>query len=214
MASVAPIFTAAAAAASSDPLVTELRKENAALKKQIVELKKENAELKSNKRKASDSAGADGPSKKAKTPAQRNKLFEKWAKALARESAKTKLTNVWGSGESYLVKINETTPWQVSDFESVFDGKGVKIQPTKTNKPTSTITVLEFVNMEAIKELFGEATIEQEGYKASQWRSRSFKKSYKCGELSAKIDKLQIHFNKSKLSLMLQFHMETTGEDY
>ena len=208
---VAPVFTAAAAASSNDPLVVELRKENAALKKEIVELKKENAELSSRKRKASDTTTISEPSKKAKTPGQRKKLFEKWTKALTRESAKTKLTNVyWGSTELFDVKVKETTPWTVADFASVFGGKGNKIQPTKENKPTSTITILEFDNMESIKDLFGDAVIHEEGYTASQWRSRSFQKSYKCADLPAKIDSLQVHFNKSKLSLMLQFKMSTT----
>lgn len=210
---IAPVFTIAAAAASSDPLVAELRQENAALRKENAALKKEIASL-TKKRKASDSSASE-PSKKAKTPAQRKKLFEKWAKALARESAKTKLTNVcWGFNESYSVSIKETTPWSVGDFQSVFGGKGNKIQPTKDNKPTSTITILEFNDMESIKDLFGDAAIEQDGYQVSQWRSRNFQKSYKCGELPAKIDGLQVHFNKSKLTLMLQFQMGMTGEDY
>jgi len=211
-AKIAPVFTAAAAAGSSDPLVCELRKENAALKKENAQLKKENSELSAKKRKAPDTASE--PSKKAKTPAQRKKLFEKWVKALTRESAKSKVTNVsWGFNESYSVQIKETTPWSVADFQSVFGGKGTKIQPTKDNKPTSTITILEFGLIDSIKDLFGDATIEQEGYKVSQWRSRSFQKSYKYGELPAKIDSLQVHFNKSKLTLMLQFQMSMTGDE-
>lgn len=73
---VAPLFTAAAAAASSDPLIVELRKENAALKMENAELKKENVALKTTKkRKAADSGASSEPSKKAKTPAQRKKTF-------------------------------------------------------------------------------------------------------------------------------------------
>lgn len=62
---VAPIFAVAAAASSTDPLVVELRKENAALKKENAELRREL----SKKRKAPDGGGASNePSKKAKTP--------------------------------------------------------------------------------------------------------------------------------------------------
>jgi hypothetical protein len=67
--------------------------------------------------------------------------------------------------------------------------------------------------MESIKDLFGEATIEADGYKVAQWRSQSFQKSYKCGDLPAVINRLQVHFNRSKLTLMLQFQMNTTNDD-
>lgn len=127
---------------------------------------------------------------------------------------KCKLTNVYlDIPENYDVKIKESTPWTVADFQSVFGGKGRKIQPTKENKPTSQITIIQFDDMESIKELFGEATIEQNGYKVSQWRQRNFQKAYKIAELPTEIESLQVHFNKSKLTLMLQFTMVTATAD-
>lgn len=106
----------------------------------------------------------------------------------------------------------------VADFQSMFAGKGVKIQPTPDNKPTSQITILEFGSFGEIETLFaecgGSASITQDGYKAQSWRSRSFSKSYQNGNLSAELKKLQVHFNKSKLSVHLQFTFETSDMDY
>jgi hypothetical protein len=201
-------------------------------------LKAENALLK--KRKASpavDSTTEDAPSgpatkkrktvedpssgpstQKLKTPGQRKKLFEKWSKAAIRESSKHKITNGGYGGELYTVTVKETTPWMVADFQSMFAGQGVKIQPTPENKPTSQITILEFRTFADIEKLFAEcggaASISQDGYKAQSWRSRSFSKSYRNGDLTAELQKLQVHWNKSKLSMHLLFTLETTDMDY
>jgi hypothetical protein len=51
------------------------------------------------------------------------------------------------------VTVKETTPWMVADFESMFAGQGVKIQPTPSNKPTSQITILEFGTFADIEKL-------------------------------------------------------------
>ena len=189
---------------------SKLKKEVAALKKENEELKRENAALKSKKRKATD-LSLNEPSKKAKTPAQRKKLFEKWAKALARESGKSKITNAFG-GDPYTVIVKETIPWTMPDFESIFGGQGgTKIQPTPENKPTSQTTILFFETYDKIKELFGDACIPSDGYKAQSWRQRNFCKSYRQGDLNAELQSLQVHYNKSKQTLQLYFdmHMES-----
>jgi hypothetical protein len=116
------------------------------------------------------------------------------------------------------VTVKETTPWMVADFESMFAGQGVKIQPTPSNKPTSQITILEFGTFADIEKLFtdcgGSATIAQNGYKAQNWRHCSFSKSYHNGDSEAQLEKLQVHFNKSKMSLQLLFTFDTTDEEY
>jgi hypothetical protein len=220
--------------------VTVLEAENVKLKAENVKLKAENALLKkrkvsptvasttdadtssgpaAKKRKTGADASAAGPTtQKLKTPGQCKKLFEKWSKAAIRESSKHKIVNGGYGGETYTVTVKETTPWMVADFQAMFAGQGVKIQPTPETKPTSQITILEFRTFGEIEKLFadcgGSATISQDGYKAQSWRSRSFSKSYRNGDLGAELQKLQVHFNKSKLSVHLLFTLETTDDYY
>ncbi|CAB9518371.1 expressed unknown protein [Seminavis robusta] len=212
---IAPIFQQSASC-KQPQTKEELLTENTKLRKENAALKKENAELK--KRKRSDDAGAVPPSssKKAKTPSQRKKLFEKWAKAAARESAKTKMSNYDGM-MPYTATVKETTPWTVADFESLFctdnnnNNGGVKLQPTPTNKPTSQITILEFDTHDKVQQLFGDANIPLDGYKAQAWKSRNFCKSVRVGDYPAILEGLQVHYNKSKCTLQLQFLFQTEG---
>jgi hypothetical protein len=95
----------------------------------------------------------------------------------------------------YTVTVKEGTPWTVADFESTFAGKGVKIQPTRENKPTSQITILRFGNFDEIAKLCTEVT----GGAAS----------IIARDLPAELMSLEVHFNKSKLSLHLQITLET-----
>lgn len=68
--------------------------------------------------------------------------------------------------------------------------------------------------MESIKDLFGEATANQrKRIQGGPVALANFQKSYKCGDLPAVIDRLQVHFNNSKLTLMIQFEMNTTNDD-
>lgn len=46
-------------------------------------------------------------------------------------------------GGSKTIKIDEVL--EPSEFEAIFGGKGVLIQPTPQNKPKSTVTIIEFV---------------------------------------------------------------------
>jgi hypothetical protein len=212
--------------------VTVLEAENAKLKAENAQLKKRKATSSvvstdtdtssapaAKKRKTSTDASAGGPTtQKLKTPGQCKKLFDKWSKAAMRESSKHKIVNGGYGGELYTVTVKETTPWMVADFQAMFAGQGVKIQPTPGNKPTSQITILDFGTFGNIEKLFaecgGSASIAQDGYKAQSWRSRSFSKSYRNGDLGAELQKLQVHFNKSKLSVHLLFTFGTTDMDY
>lgn len=239
MATVAPLLlpvgSTTTSSSSDDAEMSKLKVENMTLKMQLgalqvenKELKKENEQLKKEKqqqttrKRKTSSDGDDGEqhqqvSKKAKTPAQRKKIFQKWIKALVRESAKTKITNGWGK-ETYVVTIKETTPWTTIDFQSIFvNGQdvGTKIQPTPDNKPTSQITIYTFDTFESIQKLFGDdVTIDKDGYKAQSWCRRNFRKSYKNGEFDGSITSLKVSFNKSKGTLQLEFEMETSAFDW
>jgi hypothetical protein len=46
-------------------------------------------------------------------------------------------------GSPKTIKIDEVL--QTAEFEGMFGGKGTLIQPTPTNKPKSTVTIIDFV---------------------------------------------------------------------
>lgn len=185
-----------------------LKKENTSLKKEVQTLKLQVSELKNNKRKA-DSSTAAPPAKKAKTPAQRKKLFEKWAKAAKRASSKHKITNPCG-GESFKAEVKETIPWTPTDFESIFGAaNGAKIQPRPDNKPTSQITIIRWSDFEGIKALFGDVELSESDYTVQIWRSRSFRKSFKADDAPSDLKSLEVEYNKSKQTLKLNFGMHT-----
>jgi regulator of replication initiation timing len=192
---------------------TKLKKEVETLKKENQALRKENEDLKRKRKTSTSDSGNEPASKKCKTPMQRRKLFEKWAKALVRESSKSKITNGFGANP-YSATVKETTPWTKADFESIFAGHGTKIQPTPEHKPTSQITILRLDTFEQIQRLFADAEIKQEGYSVQAWRSRNFSKSYKAGMYQGFVKHLDVVFHKSKGTMQLEFGMETNDDGY
>lgn len=47
-------------------------------------------------------------------------------------------------GASKSIRIEEIMEYP--EFETIFMGKGVLVQPTPTNKPKSTVTIIEYVS--------------------------------------------------------------------
>ena len=175
--------------------VLSLTSENKALKRELSQMKK----------RAAASTTAAPPAKKFKTAGQKKKLFEKWAKALMRESKKQKITNGGWGPDPYDVKVKDTTPMCDADFHALFDGYGTKVQPTPENKPTSVTTILRFNDYDSIRDFFaaagGGATIPEAGYEVQLWRRRNFEKSYKVGLRGATLDIMTVNYNRSKQAL-------------
>lgn len=48
-------------------------------------------------------------------------------------------------GSSKSIRIEEIMEYP--EFEAIFMGKGVLVQPTPTNKPKSTVTIIEYVRL-------------------------------------------------------------------
>lgn len=90
-------------------------------------------------------------------------------------------------GMSKTIKLEEVL--ENDEFQAIFGGKGVLLQPTPENKPKSTVTIIEFVRLillflcavqsngsrlllglqrsqQAVQELFGE---ELKGLKGNRW---------------------------------------------
>mmetsp|Transcript_23071 Transcript_23071/g.66600 ORF Transcript_23071/g.66600 Transcript_23071/m.66600 type:complete len:227 (-) Transcript_23071:82-762(-) len=194
--------------------VKSLKAENERLKEEVSELRKRAA--------ATPPAAASAP-KRAKTAAQKKKLFEKWAKALARESKKHKIHN-YQKGFSYSygnnryeVTVKDTGVWSPEEFSAIFGGHGTKLQPTPDNKPTSVITILNFGNAGSVQTFFKEAggvTLLDTGYEVQLWRQRSFQKSYKDRDEDSVLVGMKAHYNKSKQTLQLVFALELDSVDY
>jgi len=68
-----------------------------------------------------------------------------------------------------------------------------------------TITILQFHDYDAVKELFGEAVIGKEGYMVQNWSQRNFRKAWRNDDVDAEMRSLEVHYNKSKQTLSLQF---------
>ena len=194
--------------------VKSLKAENERLKKEVSDLRK---------RAAATPPVATSAPKKAKTAGQKKKLFEKWAKALARESKKHKIHNhVAGFSYSYganryEVTVKDAGVWSPDEFNAIFGGYGTKIQPTPDNKPTSVITIIQFGSASSVQSFFKEAggvALVDTGYTVQLWRQRSFQKSYKEGDRDSDLLGMNAHYNKSKQTLQLVFTLELDGEDF
>ena len=196
--------------------IKSLKTENERLKKEVSELRKRAA--------ATPPVAASAP-KKTKTAAQKKKLFEKWAKALARESKKHKIHNhvagfsySYGDTSSlYEVTVKDAGVWSPEEFNAIFGGYGTKIQPTPDNKPASVITVIQFGSASSVQSFFKEAggvTLLQDGYEVQLWRQRSFQKSYKEGNRDSLLVGMKAHYNRSKQTLQLVFTLELDDEGF
>lgn len=199
---VSPISPLPSASASTSELTSLRRKvetlteENQSLKGEITILKKRVA--------ASALAGAP-PSKKArtKTPVQKKKLFEKWSNTLIRESKKHKEVYDCYKPDAYNVTVKETRLWTPAEFEDLFDGHGDKIQPLPDNKPKAVVTILRFYPFSEVEDFFtdvGGAEIAETGYDVQLWR-----KKYKYDTAEARMNSMEVHYNKSKQALSLVF---------
>jgi hypothetical protein len=63
---------------------------------------------------------------------------------LARLKKECKSDSLKFQGSPKTIKFDEVL--EQSEFETLFGGKGVLVQPTPQNKPKSTVTIIEFVS--------------------------------------------------------------------
>ncbi|KAJ3065920.1 hypothetical protein HDU98_010744 [Podochytrium sp. JEL0797] len=193
---------------SSPATITSLKRKLAAITKENAHLAAENARLKKQCKDTTKSPAK--PATKPKTPGEKKKLFAKWVKGLARECGKAKMQGYCGVDYQEMV-VKETIAWTYDEFAALFmaaEGPGELIQPTKTNKPTSIITIVRFASFEDVQKLIGadalDATTE---FSIPIWRNRSFQKAVKVGEARCSIQSMDAVFSKSKMSVELKFQM-------
>ena len=112
--------------------------------------------------------------------------------------------------DAYNITVKDTGLWTPNEFHDLFDGHGVKIQPTPENKPKAVVTILRFNYYADVTSFFadvGDAEIAENGYEVQLWRKRNFGKSYHYDTAEARMHEMEVHYNKSKQALSLVFSL-------
>ncbi|KAJ6505838.1 hypothetical protein C8R47DRAFT_1102550 [Mycena vitilis] len=144
---------------------------------------------------------------------QVKKIFDRLKKECKSDSLKFQ-----GTGKT--IKFDEVL--ELAEFETLFGGKGVLIQPTPQNKPKSTVTIIEFRNETHLQSFFGD---ELKPLKGNLWSrggvpSRSFgffgggggfSKSIKQGTCDVSIRSAEINYSKNGLKCTLKFEVGQVG---
>eukprot|EP01116_Phalansterium_solitarium_P021818 TRINITY_DN6953_c0_g1_i1.p1 TRINITY_DN6953_c0_g1~~TRINITY_DN6953_c0_g1_i1.p1 ORF type:complete len:299 (-),score=85.58 TRINITY_DN6953_c0_g1_i1:26-802(-) len=223
------------------PRCATLSAENAQLKLELEQWKKKAQENIKRKKAASDDSDAEfepeattpkkaklaglpgtpaaaKPAKAAK-PLKADKFWKKWAKAVDRKAKSAKFHNEFLSGCTGEIVVDETITPEV--YHQLFDGKGTLIQPRPDNKPGSVLHISRFDTWEAVEGLFGKGNIERGGHMAWVWQKGGvasrwgggFSKACKMYQGPASIDRLEVQYNRTKMSLELKFACSMDGGD-
>ncbi|KAE9405563.1 hypothetical protein BT96DRAFT_916034 [Gymnopus androsaceus JB14] len=114
-------------------------------------------------------------------------------------------------GSEKTIKIDEI--FEQADFEALFMGKGVLIQPTAQNKPKSVVTIIEFNNAAHINDFFGD---ELKPLKGNRW-TRGGMRSYGGGLFGGGggfTKSVKTATSSNNLKCSLKFGVAETGGSY
>ncbi|TBU33523.1 hypothetical protein BD311DRAFT_794307 [Dichomitus squalens] len=186
-----------------------------AMKRRIIELEDELAAQPPPAKRARKSAvaeaapqasgsGNNAPTKKdeKKHKAHIKKIFDHLKKECRSEKVKFQ-------GTPKSIRIEEIMEY--ADFEAIFKGKGVLIQPTPDNKPKSTVTIIEFRSKDQLKELFGDQIETLKGFNWSRGGFPHFEKSYKLGQCNVEVTHLEVSYSKNGMKCALKFEVQEEG---
>ncbi|KAF9027238.1 hypothetical protein BDZ89DRAFT_952302 [Hymenopellis radicata] len=151
-------------------------------------------------------AASAGPSKgeEKKRKMQIKKIFDRLKKECKTDTCKFQ-------GTTKSVKVDEVL--EVAEFDALFSGKGVLIQPTPQNKPTSTVTIIRFNSAQAVA-LFGD---EYKGLKGNSWTrggGPSFSKSVKLGQVDVEIQSMEVNYSKNTMKCSIKFEVDAPEAGY
>ena len=142
--------------------------------------------------------------KRTKMLAERKKLFEKWVRLFNRELSKRKFTGYVGN---FSVPIVDTSLWTKNEFENMFRGKGVSIQPLSNNtSPVYPGMAFKF-SYDEIKSFFEDVPIPRQGYRARLFSNRGFLKTSHYGTIDCKLDSMDVTFDEHSRILTLSFNL-------
>ncbi|KAJ7791771.1 hypothetical protein B0H14DRAFT_3500087 [Mycena olivaceomarginata] len=163
---------------------------------------------------ASAPTASSSKAEEKKRKVQVKKIFDRLKKECKSDSLKFQ-------GSPKTIKFDEVL--EQSEFETLFGGKGVLVQPTPQNKPKSTVTIIEFNTAAHIQGFFGD---ELKPLKGNHWSkggvpTRSFgffggggggfSKSVKHGPCDVSIRSAEISYSKNGMKCTLKFEVGQVG---
>ncbi|KAF8970487.1 hypothetical protein BDZ97DRAFT_2071910 [Flammula alnicola] len=174
---------------------------------------------------------AAGPSASSEAGPSSTKAEEKKHKMQVKKifdqlKKECKSDNVKFQGSPKTIKFDEI--WEQADFEALFKGKGVLIQPTPENKPKSAVTIIQFNTQSQISAFFGD---ELKALKGNVWSrggnvtrrmgggfgglfgggGSTFTKSIKQGACDVQIQSFEVNYSKNNLKCTIKFEVAEIG---
>ncbi|KAF5376958.1 hypothetical protein D9615_007255 [Tricholomella constricta] len=200
-----------------------------AMRARIVELENEIAQQPPKKRaRLSHAPDADEASTSAAGPstaslkADEKKRKMQVKKMFDRLKRECKSDAVKFQGSAKIIKFDEV--YSEAEFDMLFKGKGLLIQPTPNNKPKSVVTIIHFHSQAHIESFFGE---ELKPLKGNNWTrggipartfgggfggfGSTFTKSVKTGAVDIAIRSLEVNYSKNNMKCTLKFEVAQLG---
>ncbi|KAM5530411.1 hypothetical protein V8D89_015922 [Ganoderma adspersum] len=147
-------------------------------------------------------SGASTKADEKKRKAQLKKICDRLKKECKSEKCKFQ-------GSSKSIRIEEIMEYP--EFEAIFIGKGVLIQPTPTNKPKSTVTIIEYRSREQINALLGDDLKALKGVRWSRGGGPFFAKPLKLGQCDVVITHIEVNYSKNGMKCALKFEVQEEG---
>ncbi|CAK5279662.1 unnamed protein product, partial [Mycena citricolor] len=165
-------------------------------------------------------AAADDQPAKSSSKADDKKRKMQVKKIFDRVKKECKSDSFKFQGSPKTLKIDEVL--EVTEFEALFGGKGVLIQPRKDNKPKSTVTIIHLTNAAHVRDFFGD---ELKPLKGNTWSrggipQRGFgffggggglSKSVKQGSCDVEIASAEINYSKNGMKCSIKFEVQQVG---
>ncbi|KAK0444921.1 uncharacterized protein EV420DRAFT_1340135 [Desarmillaria tabescens] len=146
-------------------------------------------------------AGASKADEK-KRKMQLKKIFDRIKKDCKSDTVKFQ-------GTSKTIKCDEV--FEQAEFDGLFGGKGVLIQPTPQNKPKSAVTIIRFTTKAQIAELFGDELKALKGNRWTRGGGPSFAKSVKLGACDVEIGSAELNYSRNNMKCSLKFEVYEVG---
>lgn len=147
-------------------------------------------------------SGATNKAEEKKRKMQLKKIFDRIKKDCKSDTVKFQ-------GTSKTIKCDEV--FEQAEFDGIFGGKGVLIQPTPQNKPKSAVTIIHFNNKAQIAELFGDELKVLKGYRWTRGGAPSFAKSIKLGACDVEIRSAELNYSRNNMKCSLKFEVYEVG---
>ncbi|SJL05221.1 uncharacterized protein ARMOST_08587 [Armillaria ostoyae] len=147
-------------------------------------------------------SGATNKAEEKKRKMQLKKIFDRIKKDCKSDTVKFQ-------GTPKTIKCDEV--FEQAEFDGIFGGKGVLIQPTPQNKPKSAVTIIRFSTRAQIAELFGDELKALKGYRWTRGGAPSFAKSIKLGACDVEIRSAELNYSRNNMKCSLKFEVYEVG---